>query len=139
MRLRSAWSRAGRAGGLPPRLPRSGVLRIRRAFVPFSRGLGRIGESDATVQGVSSSSTDRVVLGAPTFGAGCGYADGGIATVLARSQGRVRMPDCVRYRSNGTNGVEGIEPDVPVYWRRNDTPAQRARRTIEAVWRVVTL
>jgi len=74
-----------------------------------------------------------VVLGAPTFGAGCGYTDGGIPSVLRHSRGRVLMPDCTRYRSSGLNEVEGIEPHIPVLWRRNDTPLQRARRVAEAL------
>jgi hypothetical protein len=74
-----------------------------------------------------------VVAGAPTFGAGCGYTNGGIPTVLPHSRGRVLIPDCVRYRASGSNEVEGVAPDLPIPWRPNDTPLQRARRVLETL------
>ncbi|MBD0319304.1 MAG: hypothetical protein ICV87_03160 [Gemmatimonadetes bacterium] len=74
-----------------------------------------------------------VVAGEPTFGAGCGYTDGGIPTVLRHSKARVRIPDCVRYRPHGANEVEGIAPDMPIPWRANDTPLQRARRVLDTL------
>lgn len=55
------------------------------------------------------------VIGGRTLGAGCGYTYGGIPAVLAHSGWTVRMPDCVRYRMDGVNELEGIEPDVPLY------------------------
>lgn len=76
-----------------------------------------------------------VVAGAPTFGAGCGYTNGGIRFVLPYSGARVLIPDCIRYRANGTNEVEGIEPDLMVPWRSNDTAIQRARRVLETLAR----
>lgn len=74
-----------------------------------------------------------LVVGAPTFGAGCGYTNGGIRTVLEHSKGRVLMPDCVRFRSNGINEVEGVAPDLPVRWHPNDSALQRARRVVETL------
>ncbi|MBA3890118.1 MAG: hypothetical protein H0X64_06275 [Gemmatimonadaceae bacterium] len=74
-----------------------------------------------------------VVVGAPTYGAGCGYTNGGIRLVLPHSGGRVMVPDCVRLRASGSNEVEGIAPDMPVPWRRADTPLQRARRVFDTV------
>lgn len=71
-----------------------------------------------------------IVVGEPTYGAGCGYTNGGIATVLKHSGGRVAMPDCVRFRSDGSNEVEGITPDILIPWRSNDSPYQRARRVL---------
>jgi hypothetical protein len=68
------------------------------------------------------------IIGEPTYGAGCGYTNGGIATRLPHSGGSVHMPDCVRFRADGTNEVEGITPDVLVPWRTNDSDAQRSRR-----------
>jgi hypothetical protein len=74
-----------------------------------------------------------VVVGAPTFGAGCGYTNGGIPTVLPHSRARILIPDCVRYRASGINEVEGVAPDIPIPWRLNDTPLQRARRVVETL------
>ncbi len=71
------------------------------------------------------------ILGEPTFGAGAGFTDGGIPTRLHNSGGDVKMPDCVRFRADGSNEMAGVTPDVLVPWRRNDNPFQRAERVIE--------
>jgi C-terminal processing protease CtpA/Prc len=73
------------------------------------------------------------VIGYPTLGAGCGYTNGGIPTTLKNSGARVRMPDCVRYRLNGTNEINGITPDVWVPWRQNDSPFQRVKRVADVL------
>ncbi len=73
------------------------------------------------------------VVGSPTSGSGCGYTNGGIPVRLAFSSARVKMPDCVRYRADGTNEVEGVTPSVLVPWRANDSPLQRARRAIDVL------
>jgi hypothetical protein len=73
------------------------------------------------------------IIGEPTLGAGCGYTNGGIPTVLKNSNGRVRMPDCVRFRLDGSNEVGGITPDKLIAWRSNDTRYQRAKRVLETL------
>lgn len=75
------------------------------------------------------------VMGEATFGAGCGYTDGGIPFTLAHSGGEVKMPDCVRIRRDGGNEVEGVAPDRLIAWRRADSPLQRAQRLLEALER----
>lgn len=57
-----------------------------------------------------------VVMGERTYGAGCGYTDGGIQHVLPHTGLDVKLPDCVRARRNGMNEVEGVAPDVPLAW-----------------------
>ncbi len=57
-----------------------------------------------------------VVIGERTYGAGCGYTDGGIRHVLPHTGLDVRLPDCVRARADGMNEVEGVTPDVPIAW-----------------------
>lgn len=74
-----------------------------------------------------------VLLGEATYGAGCGYTNGGIPTKLAFSGARVLMPDCVRYRANGTNEVDGIIPDMLVPWRANDSEFQRAEKVLRVL------
>ena len=69
-----------------------------------------------------------VVIGAPTFGAGCGHWLGGEPVRLSHSGGQFSMPDCVRYRAEGANEVGGLEPDVLIPLRSNDTRQQRTAR-----------
>lgn len=77
---------------------------------------------------------DRATLiGAPTRGLGCGYTDGGIPITLQHSGVQIEVPDCARLRANGENEVAGIEPDVLVPWRGNDSPYQRAARALAAL------
>lgn len=74
-----------------------------------------------------------IIVGAPTFGAGCGHARGEIVTVLAHSGARLRLPNCARLRADGTNEVSGIDPDVLVGFRGNDGPTRRVRRLEDAL------
>lgn len=73
------------------------------------------------------------IIGAPTGGAGCGYTNGGIQTYLKNSGARVKIPDCVRLRADGSNEVEGITPDVIIPWRANDSRYQRVKRVLDAL------
>ncbi|HKS76781.1 MAG TPA: S41 family peptidase [Terriglobales bacterium] len=68
------------------------------------------------------------IVGELTGGAGCGYTNGGIPTKLKNSGAEVKMPDCVRFRPNGSNEVSGITPDVLVPWASRDTPYQHVRK-----------
>ncbi len=73
------------------------------------------------------------VIGEPTVGAGCGYTNQGIPTVLKHSRARVKIPDCVRLRADGSNEVAGITPDVLIPWRRNDSLYQRVQRVFDVL------
>jgi hypothetical protein len=78
------------------------------------------------------------ILGAETVGAGCGYTNGGIPTVLPHSGARVSMPDCVRTRADGSNAVAGVTPDVVLPLLDRDSPYQRTRKVTEglaAAWK----
>jgi hypothetical protein len=68
-----------------------------------------------------------IILGARTAGAGCGHSWGGTPTRLTNSGATLRVPDCVRYRADGSNEVRGILPDLVIPWRANDGTAFRAR------------
>lgn len=72
-----------------------------------------------------------VVLGARTGGAGCGYSWGGHPTKLANSGAILQLPDCVRFRADGSNEVRGIIPDEMVGIRASDGAALRARMVAE--------
>lgn len=71
-----------------------------------------------------------LVVGSTTLGAGCGFTNGGIPTVLPRSGARVKLPDCARLRADGTNAVAGVTPDVVLPLLDRDSPHQRAQKTI---------
>lgn len=68
-----------------------------------------------------------VILGARTGGAGCGHTNGGTPTTLANSKAVLEVPDCVRFRRDGSNEVNGIVPDVVVGLRFDDGAAFKAR------------
>jgi len=76
-----------------------------------------------------------LVLGAPTLGAGCGWTMGQYESsrILERSRARVMIPDCTRLRADGSNELDGIQPDLMLGLRRTDTPRQRASRLEKAL------
>lgn len=57
-----------------------------------------------------------VIAGERTFGAGCGYVDGGYAIALHAANLHIMVPNCSRYTSEGINEIEGIAPDVTIDW-----------------------
>lgn len=77
------------------------------------------------------------VVGEPTSGAGCGYTNRGIPTILKNSGAKVKIPDCVRMRGDGSNEVAGITPDVLIPWRRNDSPYQRVKRVFDVLSQIL--
>lgn len=72
-----------------------------------------------------------IVIGARSGGAGCGYTYGGTPTKLANSGAVLKLPDCVRFRADGSNEVGGIIPDEPVALRANDGLRLRAKLIAE--------
>ena len=71
-----------------------------------------------------SGSRVAKLVGERTFGAGCGYMDGGWAYQFRAIDGHVMMPNCSRYTAEGVNQIEGLEPDVAFEW--NASPAELA-------------
>ena len=57
-----------------------------------------------------------VVAGQRTFGAGCGYVDGGNMIVLTAAPLYIMVPNCSQFTRDGVNEIEGIAPDVDVDW-----------------------
>ena len=84
-----------------------------------------------------------VVMGAPTAGAGCGHTEGGTPTTLTNSGAVLAVPDCARFRADGSNEVMGIQPDVLVGLRLADGPHRQGLRVAaslpEAVERALRL
>lgn len=56
------------------------------------------------------------IVGERTFGAGCGYVDGGWAYQLTAFDAHVMIPNCSRYTADGINQIEGLVPDVAYDW-----------------------
>jgi Peptidase family S41 len=61
-----------------------------------------------------------VVMGTRTGGAGCGHLDGNDALTLFHSGAKLELPNCARFRKDGSNEVGGIVPDIPTGVRWND-------------------
>lgn len=70
-----------------------------------------------------------VVLGSRTGGAGCGHLDGNDPITLTNSRAMLELPNCVRFRKDGSNEVNGIVPDILTGTRWNDGAAFAARLT----------
>jgi hypothetical protein len=73
------------------------------------------------------------IVGERTMGVGCGYTNGGLELTLPHAAVVVRVPDCVRYRADGTSEAEGIQPDLPVPWSDGDDGPTRARKVMAAL------
>ena len=68
------------------------------------------------------------LVGQVTVGAGCGFTNGGISTVLKNSGAQVRLPDCERLRADGSDEVSGIIPDVLLPWADRDSRYQQSTK-----------
>jgi len=69
-----------------------------------------------------------LIIGSPTRGSGCGWTLPQRPTVLKNSGAELAMPDCARFRRDGRNELDGIEPDELVAFRRTDSAKQRVER-----------
>jgi hypothetical protein len=72
------------------------------------------------------------IIGERTMGVGCGYTFGGIKWVLPNSKLRVFMPDCIRYRKDGSNEYVGITPDLAI-WTKEDNKTARLEKLLRAL------
>jgi hypothetical protein len=70
-----------------------------------------------------------VVMGTRTGGAGCGHLDGNDALTLSHSRAKLELPNCARFRKDGSNEVGGIVPDIPTGVRWNDGAAYAGQIT----------
>jgi len=67
-----------------------------------------------------------VVFGETTYGAGCGHTDGGTPTHLSHSGATLELPDCARFRADGSNEVRGVVPDVLIGFHKSDNARLKA-------------
>jgi hypothetical protein len=68
-----------------------------------------------------------LIVGARTGGSGCGHTWGGTPTRLPNSGATLNLPDCARFRADGSNEVRGVIPDLLLPWRAQDGATFRAR------------
>ena len=80
---------------------------------------------------VLQDNSAAVIMGARTGGAGCGYTWGGTPTALKNSRAVLKLPDCVRFRADGSTEVRGILPDELVAYRFDDGPQFKAKLLAE--------
>jgi hypothetical protein len=68
------------------------------------------------------------ILGSRSGGDGCGFMIEAKPLLLPALGMRIRMPNCVRLRADGSDEVAGIEPDLKVAPREGESPRARAGR-----------
>jgi hypothetical protein len=77
------------------------------------------------------------IVGSRSYGAGCGYSNGGTSLKLRALGLLVRAPDCQRLRMDGTNEAAGITPDVDAGWTGKDSGADSVRKAIAGIERAL--
>jgi hypothetical protein len=77
------------------------------------------------------------IIGERSFGAGCGYTNGGTRLELEALGLLIRAPDCQRLRMDGANETEGIGADVEAGWEARDTPGVRVEKAVAAIGRAL--
>lgn len=68
------------------------------------------------------------IVGAASGGDGCGFMIDNDPLTLPHLGLRLRMPNCVRLRADGSDEVAGVTPDLPVLPREGESPRARAAR-----------
>jgi len=71
-----------------------------------------------------------LLLGEPADG-WCGHTLNGPPVKLKYSGAIFEMPDCARFRADGTNEITGVEPDILVGFTGTEGPHARAQRFIK--------
>jgi len=79
-----------------------------------------------------------LLVGEPADG-GCGHTLDGPPVRLKHSGAILEMPDCARFRADGTNEITGVEPDILVGFTATDGPHARAQRLVEKLPAVMTV
>jgi Peptidase family S41 len=67
-----------------------------------------------------------VIIGSPTAGAGGGHTDRGAPTTLTHTGAILDLSDCARVRRNGLNLSSGVQPDILVGLRGDDSARRQA-------------
>ena len=105
----------------PAELTYSDSLWTKPVAILVDQGTASAAEEFAAVLQDNSAA---FIVGSRTLGAGCGYTNGGTPTSLPHTGATLKVPDCVRFRADGSNEVNGVLPDVQIPWRRDDEHVQ---------------
>ena len=82
---------------------------------------------------VLQDSKAAILVGSRSYGAGCGFVNGGIPLTLEHAGLKVMAPDCVRFRADGMNEIEGMQPDIKLDWSRKDSARSRTEKVLAAL------
>lgn len=100
------------------------------------------GSAAAQFAAVLQDNRAAIIMGEPADG-GCGHTNGGTPTRLRNSGATLEVPDCARFRVDGSNEITGIQPDVLIGFTAVDGPHRRGARFLanlpEAVARAAAL
>jgi hypothetical protein len=86
-----------------------------------------VGSAASEFAAVLQDNRAAIVMGAPS-GGGCGHTNGGTPAILVNSKAVLDVPDCARFRADGTNEATGIVPDVLVGFTPSDGQHRMAKR-----------
>ena len=129
------------ASGLFPYLNKNEIKNLNSKFVLFSPSLYNYKESSykgklvVLINRNTASAAEYFaallkdnnaaeILGEKTYGAGGGFVDGGVEYILPNTKFILKIPNCTRYRADGSNEFIGVESDVPV-WNKTDDNAKK--------------
>jgi Peptidase family S41 len=91
-----------------------------------------VGSAASEFAAILQDNRAAIIVGEPS-GGGCGHTNGGTPTRLTNSGGTLELPDCARFRADGSNEMRGIIPDVLVGFGVHDGPRLRAARFLSSL------
>jgi hypothetical protein len=71
-----------------------------------------------------------LIIGEKTNGCGCGFVEGGVKYILPNTKFLLKLPNCSRFRIDGTNEYKGITPDINI-WNKNDNKSTKLEKLID--------
>jgi hypothetical protein len=100
---------------------------------------GRTYSSAEMFAAVLQNNRAAKIVGTPTGGDGCGFMNDPPPVVLPHTGLRFRVPNCVRIRSDGSDEVAGVTPDIAMPATEGESNRQRAQRVVDTVARATAM
>jgi hypothetical protein len=91
----------------------------------------RTGSAAEAAAAIIQDSHIGKIIGTKTLGCGCGFMGGDSSTTLPKSKLKIRVPNCMRLRADGTDEVDGLHPDITVDVFEGESEVQRAARVLD--------